>query len=454
MVTRNSESRRQTTRPALQLSEVLAALTRAFDLTEGLLPGHAARTCFLAMRIGERLRLDEAARSSLFYTALLKDAGCSSNAARVCQIYGADDRMLKYDYEQIDATSLLAAARFVVAHVGPNDPWARRLLRFTRLAVHGRTLQREVERTRREQGAGIARRLGFDESVAAAVHAVGEAWDGRGQPLGLRHDGIPLLARIVSVAQTADIFARPSPATAVAVLRARRGRSLDPEIVDVFLELAAWEGPKLWQELWESNPNALIKDHEPPERRIAADEARIDQVALAFAEVIDAKSPFTGRHSYNVALVAEAIGRRLGLDDPHCQRLRWAGLMHDLGKLAVPNTILDKPGRLTESEMALIREHPANTLDILGRVPALYDVGELAACHHERLDGKGYFRGLSAEQLSLSARSIAVADIWEALTVDRPYRAAMPPEQALANRDGMVGDHIAREAYDALKNVL
>lgn len=444
----------QPTTPSLRLSEVLAALTRAFDITEGLLPGHAARTCYLAMRIAERLRLDERSRSDLFYTALLKDAGCSANAARVCQIYGADDRALKREYIQIDTTHLLACARYLVTHIGPDDPWAKRLLRLAGVAVQGLGMQREVEFTRCEQGAMIARRLGFGEAVAEAVHAVGEAWNGKGQPLHLRGDAIPLLSRIVAVAQTVDIFSRPNPAAAIDVASARRGHALDPDVVDAFLELAGGEGAALWRELEDNDAAALIGDQEPGNHQIAADTARLDQVALAFAEVIDAKSPFTGRHSYNVALISEAMGRRLGLDGEQCRTLRWAGLVHDIGKLGVPNTILDKPGRLTEAEMAIVRRHPAYALDIVGRVPVLHDVAELAACHHERLDGRGYFRGLRAEQISLSARTIAVADIWEALTVDRPYRKAMSGEEALATLGGMVGDHVALEAFTALKAIL
>jgi HD-GYP domain-containing protein (c-di-GMP phosphodiesterase class II) len=437
----------------LRLSDVLAALTIAFDLTEGLVPGHAARTCYLAMRIGQELGFSDDLLSDLFYAALLKDAGCSSNAARVCQIYGADDRLLKHDYEHIDSSSLLACARYVLEHAGPNDPWTRRLARLATLAVWGRSLQREVETTRCERGAAIARELGFGDAVAASVYSVGECWDGKGQPAGLRREEIPLLARVVGVAQTIDVFAAGSPSTALDVIAARRGRALDPEIVDAFTALEAREGEALWHQLANEDRSTLIGRLEPAGREVVADNDRLDQVAIAFAEVIDAKSPFTGNHSYNVALVAEAMIRRLGLTEADCRVVRWASLVHDIGELSVSNVILDKTGALAASEWDVMRNHPRHTLDIVGRIPAFQGVAQLASLHHERIDGAGYFRGLRGEQLSLSARVIAVADVWDALINDRPYRPALPVDQALSLLDGMAGWHLGREAFEALQDV-
>jgi HD-GYP domain-containing protein (c-di-GMP phosphodiesterase class II) len=438
----------------LRLSDVLAALTAALDLTEGHVPGHSARSCFLAMHIAEELRLPAEQQSELFYSALLKDVGCSSNAARVCEIYGADDILLKHDYELLDSTNLLVCAKYVIEHTGPNDPWARRLVRLVRLAIHGRDWQRQVETTRCERGASIVRKLGFGEPVAAAVYHVGEAWDGKGQPDGLKGEDVPLYSRIVAVAQTVDIFAKAGAGSALSILRARSGHALDPQMVDTFCRVADRERSGLWQHLTIEDRASLIGAREPKGFEIEADDDRLDSVTAAFAEVIDAKSPFTGRHSYNVALVAEAMALGLKLSPTECQAIRRASLVHDLGKLGVSNLILDKRGELSEAEWRVMRRHPEATLEIVSRVPALQDVAELASRHHERLDGRGYFRGLRGEQLSLSARLIAVADVWEALTAERPYRKALQPDEALAEMDGMVGWHLGREAYEALRRVL
>jgi HD-GYP domain-containing protein (c-di-GMP phosphodiesterase class II) len=404
--------------------------------------------------MAEELRLGAEERSDLFYSALLKDVGCSSNAARVCEIYGADDILLKHDYELIDSTSLLACAKYVIEHTGPHDPWARRLVRLVRLGLHGRDWQCEVENTRCERGASIVRKLGFGDDVAAGVYHVGEAWDGKGQPSGLRGDDIPLYARIVAVAQTVDVFSKAGSSVALSVVKGRSDGALDPELVATFCRVADRERSGLWQYLTVEDRASLIGAHEPKGHEVEADDERLDALTTAFAEVIDAKSPFTGRHSYNVAVVAEAMARGMKLNDDVCRAIRRASLVHDLGKLGVSNLILDKRGSLTESEWRVMRNHPATTLQIISRVPALRDIGELASRHHERLDGRGYFRGLRGEQLSLSARLIAVADVWEALTANRPYRRALQPDEALAEMNGMVGWHLGREAYQALRAIL
>jgi HD-GYP domain-containing protein (c-di-GMP phosphodiesterase class II) len=125
------------------------------------------------------------------------------------------------------------------------------------------------------------------------------------------------------------------------------------------------------------------------------------------------------------------MGERLGFDAAAKRDLVRAGLLHDIGKLGVSNRILDKPGRLTDGEFARIREHPKLTYDILSRVTPFHGIVETAANHHERLDGSGYHRGLTAEDLDLPSRILAVADVYDALTQERPYREALPKEKAL-----------------------
>jgi HD-GYP domain-containing protein (c-di-GMP phosphodiesterase class II) len=180
------------------------------------------------------------------------------------------------------------------------------------------------------------------------------------------------------------------------------------------------------------------------------DEARLDAVAAAFADVVGTKSPYTSRHSREVARYAHGIAARLGCDDGACRRLRRAGLLHDLGKLAVSNRILDKNGPLTEAERAAVQRHPAYTWDILSRVSAFDDIAWTAAIHHERLDGRGYPWGLRAEALDLPARILAAADVYEALTADRPYRRGLSPERALAIVGEDVGTHLDADVVAAL----
>ena len=177
---------------------------------------------------------------------------------------------------------------------------------------------------------------------------------------------------------------------------------------------------------------------------LRADEDQLDRVAEAFARVIDAKSPYTASHSAGVATYALAIGAAMGMAPTQQRDLRRAGMLHDIGKLAVSSRILDKPGRLTDERVRRCASTPRYTLQILERVRCFRHLAGIAASHHERLDGRGYHRGLAAFDLPRPARILAVADVFEALTADRPYRAAMPLEQALAIVREQAGTACAR----------
>jgi putative nucleotidyltransferase with HDIG domain len=440
-----------TTDASVRTSELIGALSTALDLTEGLLAGHAARTCWIAQRMADRAGMPAPERESLFYAALLKDAGCSSNAAALTSIFGGDERALK----RMQATagrSTGAMAVLSIRGLSATEPLPVRVRRLVHLAVHGSKERRAIEHTRCERGALIARNAGFDASVSDAVSAIHEHWDGRGLPLGLRGTHIPLFARIITVAAALDVFTSAvGPRRAVRTVQSRRGTWYEPALVDLVVDLAR-DG--LMHELTDGRVEERIGEMEPDSLVRVSDEADVDRIAMAFADVVDAKSPFTGSHSRNVATFAEALARELGLPEASARDVRRGGLLHDIGKLGVPNRILDKPGRLTADEYLRIREHPQLSLRILQPVAIFSQVAEIAAAHHERLDGTGYFRGLNAERLAIEARVVAVADVYEALTADRPYRAAMPPEEALAIMERMAGDHLAIDVLAALPAVI
>jgi putative nucleotidyltransferase with HDIG domain len=268
---------------------------------------------------------------------------------------------------------------------------------------------------------------------------------GRGLPDGLRGEEIPPAARILCLAQTVEVFhASGGVAAARAVARRRSGRWFDPQLVKAFERICA--DRRFWSALEAPDVSAW----EPDDVALDADDARLDRIAEAFARVIDAKSPFTARHSEQVAEIAVGIGGMLGFAAAELVRLRRAGLLHDIGKLAISNRILDKPGKLTDEEFAIIRTHPAYSLQILQRAACFAPIAELAANHHEKLDGSGYPRGLDAASLDLPMRVLAVADIYEALTAARPYRGPMGPQEALAIVSQGVPRHLDGDVRDAL----
>ncbi len=415
--------------------EILAALSHALDLTEGAVPGHAQRVCLYSMQMAEVIQLCPYERSSLYYAALLKDVGCSSNAGRMCLLIGGDDRMMKHDVKFLDWTRpSLAAVTALWRRAMPHASAAQRAARILKLALEQHTNNRTMIELRCDRGASIARRIGLPEMAAEAIHRLDEHWDGSGYPGRLRGNAIPLLSRILTVAQHLDVFASETGPgmgldEAVREMRARSRRWFDPELVRVVEHLH--RSGRLADIGDIQNLHQAVQDQEP-ESESALSDADVDSICQAFAEVVDAKSSFTYSHSMGVTDAAVGIARQLGFGPSRIQRIYRAALLHDLGKLSVPNSILDKPGRLTPDEFAVVQHHSRLSQEILSRIERFADIARIAGQHHEKLDGSGYPDSLTASQLSLDSRLLTVADIYGALTEVRPYREALPEEKVFS----------------------
>ncbi len=433
---------------SIQLSGVIGALSYALDIAEGQTSGHAVRSCLIGMRLAEELDVPAAERSDLFYALLLKDAGCSSNASSMAALFATDDRAAKAKSKVIDWTdprsALLWSLRIAASGAG-----MRRRVQVLRAVRDEGDVTRKFMETRCDRGAEIARMLFLSEATAAAIRSLDEHWDGRGMPDGLRGEEIPRAARILCFAQTTEIFyTAGGPKAARKVAKRRRGRWFDPELVDAFLRFCGE------REFWAALESPDVSHWEPPGFALAGDEERLDRIAEAFARVIDAKSPFTATHSQRVAEIADGIAVVLGFAADERRTLRRAALLHDIGKLAISNRILDKPGKLTDEEFRAIQTHPVHTLHILERAPCFADLADLAANHHEKLDGSGYPRSLTAPALDVAMRVLAVADIYEALTAQRPYRDPLPAEEALAIIDRDTPHRLDDEVRKALETHL
>ena len=433
----------------LRLSEVLAALSHALDITEGQPRGHAERSCLIGMRLAAAIDLDETTRSSIFYALLLKDAGCSSNAAKVSSLFDADDPVVKSSRRLTDTSSTSQALRHAARTVAPDRSPLAKARRVGSVIRFGRAGARSLVELRCERGAAVVRAIGLDEVAARAVLELDEHWDGSGYPAGISGEAISLPGRVLCLAQTAEVFwQRGGPAAACEIARRRRGTWFDPMLVDALLALEHDAG------FWRSLDSPAIASLEPPDRVLVADDERVDRVAQAFASVVDAKSPYTARHSAGVAEIAVALTSMLALDSDASALVRRAALLHDVGKLGVSNRILDKRGRLTDQEWAVMRCHPRWTMEILTRVRAFHELARIAAAHHERLDGSGYFAGLTGRELDPPARIVAVADVAEALSAERPYRRALSPDEVLGIMSRDAGRALDADAFAALREVL
>jgi putative nucleotidyltransferase with HDIG domain len=414
---------------SIRLSDIISALSYALDLTEGQPMGHSVRACMIGMRVAKQIGMSPDEQADLYYALLLKDAGCSSNASRLFHILNADDIKAKGDLKTKDWTKVgWESLHYALTHVGTGMPFLQRMQRLFQVAQTQQQDSCTLVQIRCERGAHIAKQLGFSDAISAGIYNLDEHWNGRGYPDGLRKEEIPLFSRIANLSQTMDVFFHArGPEAAVEAAQKRSGRWFDPELVKAAASLA--HSGELWKGLNDKDLVGKVASLEPEHRQVTANEDAVDRICTAFAEVIDAKSPFTYRHSNGVADAAMEIGQWFGMTPKSLKLLRRAALLHDIGKLSVPNSVLEKPAKLTTDEWKFITAHPYYTLEILNKIPGFKRLSQDAAAHHEKLDGSGYWRGWGADQLSRFARILAVADIFDALHAKRPYRDGMPLEK-------------------------
>ncbi|CDH44116.1 HD-GYP domain-containing protein [Candidatus Contendibacter odensensis] len=211
------------------------------------------------------------------------------------------------------------------------------------------------------------------------------------------------------------------------------------DLVALFMELS--DNEAFWLSLESRHLIRFIYERERQSRIIPISFPELRQLALLFAWVVDAKSPYTMEHSLGTARLARFLAERADLPVETCEKIEIAGLLHDLGKLRVPDEILEKPGALTREERALIQRHSFETYQILRGITGLEDITLWAAYHHETPDGRGYPFHRSGVELTVEMRIIAVADVFQALAQQRPYRKPLSPDQILEMLGTFVGQN-------------
>ena len=373
---------------------------------------------------------------ALFYALQLKDAGCSNNADRMAQIMGGDERKAKAGARLADWTTLYnvdrRTSRLLWSTTLPQTGITTRAFRTLKLGLTQQRNNREMITLRCERGAEIVRSLQIGEITAEAVYRLDEHWNGSGYPGSLKQTTIPLLSRICLLVQTLDLFATEDGLVAARrIIRTRSKTWFDPSLVDVVCQLDK-EG-MLWRACGPGSSSSetkrwLFQENSLSSRALGTKD--IDNICKAFADIVDAKSPFTYQHSLRVADAAIALGKEMGLASDRLILLRRAALLHDLGKLGISNSILDKPSNLSEEERASMTKHPALTKMILERIAGFEEIARIAGEHHERLDGSGYPKGLYGNQISVESRILAVADSFATLAEIRPYREAYPCKES------------------------
>lgn len=412
----------------IRAAEVIASLSLATDLGIGVPLEHGLESTLVAMRLAQRLDVDAETMSQVYYTCLLFYVGCTANADVAAEIFAGHDSLTTYGGPVRFGSRPQRAAGLLRA-VAP--PTGSPLLRVRQLASGLPRLVRMFPgqvAALCEVAQMLTDRLGLPAGVGALFAYVDERWDGKGDPGQARGEGIPLAVRIVVVARDAA-FQRilGGPQRAARVIRQRAGGAFDPTIAMVLAReasdlLAVDADAEMWDQTLACEPTPHLD---------LGGEA-IDRALAAIGDFADLASPFLVGHSAGVARLATEAGRGFGLDADEITTVRRAALVHDVGRVAVPVKIWQKPGPLSADEWERVRLHAYHTERVLRRSPYLSALAPIATFHHERLDGSGYHRGAAGAGISRTARLLAVADAYHAMTEPRPHRPGLSAAAAAA----------------------
>jgi HD-GYP domain-containing protein (c-di-GMP phosphodiesterase class II) len=434
-------------RNRVRLAELVALLSLGTDLGLGQPMEHMIRACLIALRMGERLGLSESERGVVYYSGLLAWVGCHTDAYEQAKWFG-DDTTLKRDaHYHYDMGRVGPAISFVLRHVGgPDRPLAARTrVGIAFMADRLRALRALAENHYRATDELVGR-LGLSEDIRESLRETYERWDGKG-PYGMKGEEIALSSRLINLADVVEVFGRSGCVeAAIGVARERSGTQFDPELVDAFCEQASMVLTELDQTpSWE----AVIAAEPALGREIAGEE--LDLALEAIGEFAELKSPSIMGHVHAVRGLVTEAATSFGLPDPDLAELRRAACVYDLGRLGVPNAVWDKSGSLTRSELERVRTHPYLSERMLAFVPSLEGLGRIAVQHHERLDGSGYPRGVSGDQIETTARLLAAADVYQAMCEARPHRSARTAQDAAGElRREVTAGRLDGEAVDSV----
>jgi HD-GYP domain-containing protein (c-di-GMP phosphodiesterase class II) len=430
----------------LRLAELVAVLSLGADLGMGQPMEHAMRQCLIALRLGDRLGLDEQDRTSLYYVSLIAWVGCHIDAYEQAKWFG-DDLALKGDSRLQDMTGFAPWA-FMASHLGAGKPALERARLGARFLAGGHRDAKDMIANHWYAADALAAQLGLDDHARATLSQTFERWDGKGAPSGSKGEEILLTSRIVNLADVVEVFRRTGGVdAAIAVARERSGTQFAPNVVEVVVSdagamFADLETVTTWDAVIAAEPGLA--------QLLSEDE--LDSALEAMGDFIDIKSPFTLGHSRGVAELAAGAAEDLQLGSADTAHVRRAALVHDIGRLGVSNAVWDKASELTVGEVERVRLHPYLTDRMLAGSPTLAALGATAAQHHERLDGSGYPKGLRADVLTPCGCVLAAADAYQTKVEPRPHRPAYGPNRAA----GWIRDEVraGRLDGDAVDGVL
>ena len=408
----------------LRLAELVASLSLGIDLGFGQPMEHVLRQCLIAVRLADALGVGADLEAATYYTALLVNVGCHTDAHEQAKWFGDDIAMKakKYDHDMRSTRGAISAMR----DLGAGHPLMHRFRIGLEFAIGGhRDLDGMIDHHAKMTRL-LAEQLGLPDLVLDAIGSAYERWDGRGWPGDAEGEGIPLPARIVQLAEFVEVAYRVRGVdAAVALARSRAGKQFDPRVCACFVDhasatLATLAAVSSWDAVITAEPAlaGMLNDDE------------LDSKLFAIANFVDLKSPYFLGHSAAVAELAAAAAQAVGLPEPDVRLLRRAAMVTGYGRLGISNAIWDKPGALGPGEWERVRLQPYFTERILRQAPALGPIAALAVQQRERADGSGYPSGHRGAALSVHARLLGAADSYQAMREPRPYRPAMTADDA------------------------
>ncbi|HEY7271908.1 MAG TPA: HD domain-containing phosphohydrolase [Actinoplanes sp.] len=425
--------------------EVLAALSLAIDLGLGQPMDHMLRSAMIATSLARRLGLSEQRQAVAYYATLLAWIGCHADSHELSAWFG-DDITFRADTYAVDWAGL-PFVWLLASHVGRDRPALSRAGRTVALFGRLKGNLRELMSSHCLSAGALAERAGLGDDVRDALAYTFERWDGSGLPSGVSGADIPPEMHIAHVADVAEVhLRRVGVEHANRTVRARSGTQFDPAVAAAFTAGSAEIAAELAvDDVWK----AALDQAPDWDRTVTGDD--LDQLLTAVGDFADLKSPAMLGHSRAVAALAGDAARRYGLAEPQVRMVRRAALMHDIGRMGVPNSIWEKRGRLSDTEWERVRLYPYLTGRILSRIDGFGEIAAVAGAHLERMDGSGYPRGLAGAALSPAQRVLAAADVYRSLREDRPYRRAhTPPEAAQVLRAEVSAGRLDGPAVEAV----
>ncbi len=393
-----------------KLSEIMISLCKVFDYISPRVANHHLRVAFLCNQLAETAGMDRGAQDDLFWAAIMHDIGAFSEHEKYAAL----------EFEHMDLT----------AHA--------------------------------ERGYLLINDFPLFSGVAPIIRHHHRPWAGG---KGREHGGeaVPLASHILHLADRIEILIDrqrhilSQTDHILKTVRDHSGEMFAPDLISLFEELAAKEN--FWLDITSSEIQQIIVD------RAIYPQQQLDLIGLVavskiYSHIIDFRSPFTAVHSAGVSAVSTALARLMDFSDTECVMMQIAGYLHDIGKLAIPLEILNKPGPLNKEEFSVIKGHVYHSYRLMEGISSMHTINQWASFHHERIDGNGYPFHVKGAELPLGARIMAVSDVFTAITEDRPYRKGMNGTEALRIIKDMADNNsldrsivaLARNAFEELND--